>query len=105
MLNFAPNDSRSLDGRGHLLEVEGNLGHQDHVGAAGDAGVQRDPAGVAAHHLDHHDPLVRFRRRVQPVDRLGRKGDTAVSKPKQLVVPTMSLSIVFGTPTTGMPFR
>ncbi len=28
---------------------------------------------------------------------------TAVSKPKQLVVPTMSLSIVFGTPTMGMP--
>ena len=28
---------------------------------------------------------------------------TAVSKPKQLVVPTMSLSIVFGTPTIGMP--
>ncbi len=30
---------------------------------------------------------------------------TAVSKPKQLVVPTMSLSIVFGTPTIGMPSR
>ena len=28
---------------------------------------------------------------------------TAVSKPKQLVVPTMSLSIVLGTPTIGMP--
>ena len=28
---------------------------------------------------------------------------TAVSKPKQLVVSTMSLSIVLGTPTSGMP--
>ena len=28
---------------------------------------------------------------------------TAVSKPKQFVVPTMSLSMVFGTPTSGMP--
>ncbi len=28
---------------------------------------------------------------------------TAVSNPKQFVVPTMSLSIVFGTPTSGMP--
>ena len=28
---------------------------------------------------------------------------TAVSNPKQFVVPTMSLSIVFGTPTIGMP--
>ncbi len=31
--------------------------------------------------------------------------DTAVSKPKQLVVPTMSLSMVLGTPTTGIPLR
>ena len=29
---------------------------------------------------------------------------TAVSNPKQLTVPTMSLSMVFGTPTMGMPF-
>ena len=29
--------------------------------------------------------------------------DTAVSNPKQFTVPTMSLSIVFGTPTMGMP--
>ena len=28
---------------------------------------------------------------------------TAVSKPKQFIVPTMSLSMVFGTPTIGMP--
>ena len=28
---------------------------------------------------------------------------TAVSKPNVLVVSTMSLSIVFGTPTSGMP--
>jgi hypothetical protein len=28
---------------------------------------------------------------------------TAVSKPKQLVVPKMSLSIVLGTPTSGTP--
>ena len=30
---------------------------------------------------------------------------TAVSNPNELLVPTMSLSIVFGTPTSGMPFR
>ncbi len=29
---------------------------------------------------------------------------TAVSKPKQFVVPTMSLSIVLGTPMIGIPF-
>ena len=27
-------------------------------GAAGDAGVQRDPAGVAPHHLDDHHAVV-----------------------------------------------
>ena len=42
------------------------------VGAAGQAGVQRDPAGVAAHHLDDQRAVVRLGRRVQPVDRLDR---------------------------------
>src|SRR5439155_21534082 len=45
-----------------LLEVDGLLGDQDHVRAAGDTARDRDPAGVAAHHLDHHDAVVRLRR-------------------------------------------
>ena len=56
----------------------GISGNQNDVGAAGDAGVQRNPAGIAAHHLDHHDALVRFRRRVQAIDRVGRKRDRGV---------------------------
>ena len=60
------------------VEVERNLRNQDRVGAAGDAGVQRDPARVAAHHLDDHDALVRFGGRVQPIDRVGREGDRRV---------------------------
>ncbi len=36
----------------------------------GNAAVQRDPSGVAAHHLDDHDAAVRFRRGVQAVDRI-----------------------------------
>ena len=64
----------ALANRGRdLFGIVGNLRQQDHVGAAGDAGLQRDPAGVAAHHFDDHDALVRFRRRVQPIDRIGRK--------------------------------
>ncbi len=35
-------------------------------------GVQGDPAGVAAHHLDDEDPVVGLGGGVQPVDRLGR---------------------------------
>ena len=40
--------------------------------------MHRDPAGVAAHHLDDHDAVVRLRRRVQPVDRLRRDRDRGV---------------------------
>ena len=39
--------------------------------AGGQPGVQRDPSGVAAHHLDEHHPLMRLRGAVQPVDGLG----------------------------------
>jgi hypothetical protein len=38
----------------------------------------RDPAGVAAHHLDHHHAVVRLGGRVQPVDRLGTDRDRSV---------------------------
>ena len=38
----------------------------------------RDPAGVAAHHLDDHDAVVRLGGRVQPVDRLGADRDRGV---------------------------
>ena len=34
--------------------------------------MQRDPAGVPAHHLDDEHPVVRLGRRVQPVDRVDR---------------------------------
>ena len=51
---------------------------------AGDAGVHRDPARVASHHLDDHDPLVRFGGGVQPVDRLGGHGDGRVEAERRL---------------------
>ena len=54
------------------VDVERDLGDQDHVGAAGQARMQRDPARAAAHHLDHHDPVMALGGRVQAVDRLGR---------------------------------
>ena len=56
----------------------GHLGDQDDVGAAGHAGVQRDPAGVPAHHLDDQRAVVRLGGRVQPVDRLHRDVDRGV---------------------------
>ena len=54
-----------------LVEVERALGHEDHVGAARHPRVAGDPAGVAAHHLDHDHAVVRLGGGVQPVDRVG----------------------------------
>ncbi len=46
---------RGPEARGHpgadLVDVEALLGDEDDVGAAGEAGVEGDPAGVPAHHL------------------------------------------------------
>ncbi len=55
----------------YRFDGEGNLGNQDHVRAARDSGVQRDPSGVPAHDFDDHHAAVRFRRGVQAVDRVG----------------------------------
>ena len=55
-----------------LVDVERDLGDQDHIGAAGDAGVKRDPACVPTHHLDHEDSVVALCGCVQTVDRLAR---------------------------------
>ena len=67
-----------LDERADGLDVERLLGDEDDVGAAGEAGVQGDPARVAAHHLDDEHAVVRLGRGVQPVDRLHRDVDRGV---------------------------
>ena len=59
------------DGVADLLDVVGDLRDEDHVGAAGDAGFQRDPAGVAPHHLQDHDPVVALGGGVQLVQCVG----------------------------------
>jgi len=41
-----------------IFERPGDFRDEDHVTSAGDARVKGDPAGVSAHHLQHHDPLV-----------------------------------------------
>ena len=45
---------------GDLVDVEGPLGNQNHIGAAGNAAVERDPASIASHDLDDNDAVVRF---------------------------------------------
>ena len=44
--------------------------YQDHIGTASQAGVQSNPAAVAAHDFYHHDAIVRLGRGVNAINRL-----------------------------------
>src|SRR5207248_7320962 len=59
------------NGLGNLVQVEWALGNENHIGAAGDAAVDSDPAGVASHHFDDDYAVVRLGRRVYAVDGFG----------------------------------
>jgi hypothetical protein len=52
-----------------------DLGDEHHLGAAGEPGGQRDPAGVASHDLAEHDAIVALRGGVEAIQRLGRDLD------------------------------
>ena len=67
-----------LDVVADALDRERDLGDEDHVRAARDAGVEGDPAGVAAHHLDDQRALVALGRGVEAVDRAHRDVDGGV---------------------------
>ena len=67
-----------------VLDRERNLGQQNHVGAAGDARVQRQMAGVAAHDLDHHDAVVARGREAQLHQRLGHRVDRRIEAHRPL---------------------
>ncbi len=58
------------DLRAHVLEAEGHLGDQDDIGAPGQPRPHRDPAGVPAHQLHDHHPVVALGRGLQPVQGL-----------------------------------
>ena len=63
------------DSFGHGLVTEWNLRDQDDIASAGNSRFQGDPAGIAAHELENHDPVVRGSGRMQPVYGLGRDGE------------------------------
>ena len=67
-----------------MLDLERPLRDEDHVGAASEPGVQRDPARVPAHHLDDQGPVVALRGGVQPVDRLHRDVDRGVEAEREI---------------------
>ena len=62
----------------YLFQIEIDFRDQDGVGTAGDARVQRDPTGIASHHLHYHHALMAFRRAVQPVYAFGGEGHCRV---------------------------
>ena len=63
----------AVDEPADLVDVERQLRDEDDVGAAGQAGVQRDPPRAAPHDLDHEVAVVALGGGVQAVDRL--RGD------------------------------
>ena len=56
----------------HLLDVVRNFRDENHVGRAGESGVQRDEPRVAAHHLENDHAIVALGRGVELVDRFER---------------------------------
>src|SRR5712691_1774381 len=54
----------------NFVVIKRDLRNQNDVRAAGDAAMQRDPAGMATHYLDDHDALVTGRRGVQSIKRI-----------------------------------
>src|ERR1043166_1842078 len=67
-----------LDLLAHLVDVEGDFGNQDDVGASGKPAVQRDPARVPPHELNDEDPVVALGGAVDLVERVGRSADRGV---------------------------
>ncbi len=57
-----------LDLVDHLLDVIGNLGNQDNVGAAGHTGIQGQPSYLVAHNFHNEDSAVGSRRGVDVVN-------------------------------------
>ena len=74
-----------------VLDGDGLLRDEDHVGATGDPAHDRDPTRVPSHDLDDHHAVVGLGGRVEPVDRLGRDRDGGVEaervvRPGEIVV-------------------
>ena len=55
----------------HRLDFERDLRKQDGIGSAGEPCTECEPAGVVAHDLGDHDPVMRVGGRVEAVDRVG----------------------------------
>ncbi|MGC4082396.1 MAG: hypothetical protein QM736_09890 [Vicinamibacterales bacterium] len=78
MLKCAPHRSRSRSFSETIRQIERHFGHENGVGAAGHARVQRNPSRIAPHHFDDDDAAMCFGGGVKPVDCIGRERDGGV---------------------------
>lgn len=76
-----------LDGLDDVIHVVGDLGNQDDVRAARDAGIQRNPTDLVAHDLDDKHAAVTRGSGVDVVDALGGDVDGARKAKRQLGAP------------------
>src|SRR5699024_5413486 len=72
------------------------------VRTASHAGMQRNPANVAAHDFNNQNTVVGFRRGVQPVNGVGGNGDGGI-KTEGVVGSVDVIVNGLGTPMTGTP--
>src|SRR5213595_1846283 len=67
-----------------ILNGERNFRNENYVSTPRDAGLERNPARVTAHDLDHHDAVMRFSRSVDFVDGISRGGQRRVKSERHL---------------------
>ena len=63
---------------GDLGIFKGYFRDENHIGAARETAVERDPTRMASHHFEHHDALVAGGRRVEPIHGISHTGDSRV---------------------------
>src|SRR5208337_2590510 len=99
-----PAEFAGTNGIAHSFTSERNLRNQNDMRPSSNSRMQRDPACIAAHHLDEHHSMMALpvvcRRSIASV-----AITKAVSKPNVTSVASRSLSMVFGTPTMLAPLR
>src|SRR5208337_50829 len=64
-----PAEFAGTNGIAHSFTSERNLRNQNDMRPSSNSRMQRDPACIAAHHLDEHHSMMALRRGVQAVDR------------------------------------
>ena len=82
--NFLPPARRRVSTLDQVGQVDGDLGDEDVIGRRGHAREAGDPAGVAAHRLDHHHAAMALGRGPEPIDGLGHDVDGGVEAEREV---------------------